>query len=105
VLDTSALAGWRFKLGILIFVLAFSLWLFIPLAAALQASVAHTAAGTGAIFAVNKALLLVCVAVLGRAGFQRLKAMVSAYVKGLPGRIATFGHAVPSGPARDFITC
>jgi hypothetical protein len=73
VLDTSSSAGWRFKLGILIFSLAFSLWLLIPLTAALQASTAQIAAVTGAIFAVNKALLLVCVAVLGRAGFQRLK--------------------------------
>jgi hypothetical protein len=82
-LDTSSSAGWRFRLGILIFSLAFALWLLIPLAVALQASAAHTAAWTGAIFAVNKALLLVCVAVLGRAGFLRLKALVSGYVKGL----------------------
>ncbi|WP_046869641.1 transporter suffix domain-containing protein [Microvirga massiliensis] len=80
---TSPSADGRFKTGIWIFVLAFALWLLIPLAALFKAAPARIAAMTGVIFAANKALLLVCVAVMGRAGFQRLKAMVSGYVKGL----------------------
>ena len=76
-------AGWRFKLGIFIFVFAFALWLLIPLDAAIDIPSARIAALTGAIFIANKVLLLTCVAVMGKAGFQQLKGVVFGYAKGL----------------------
>ena len=78
-----ASAGWRFKLGIFIFVFAFALWLLIPLGAAIDMPSARIAAMTGAIFIANKVLLLTCVAVMGKAGFQQLKGVIFGYVKGL----------------------
>ena len=74
--------GWRFKLGIAIFVLAFALWLLVPLAATLGVSGSRLAAMTGAVVIGNKVLLLVCIAVMGKAGFHQLKGMVFGYVKG-----------------------
>ncbi|SAL64504.1 transporter suffix domain-containing protein [Caballeronia humi] len=74
---------WRFNLGICIFVLAFALWLLIPLAASLGTPAARIAALTGTIFVANKVLLLTCIAVMGKSGFQRLKGIVFGYAKGL----------------------
>jgi hypothetical protein len=74
-------AGWRFKAGIGIFVFAFSLYLLIPLAAALGVPSNRIAALTGALLITNKVLLLVCVAVMGKAGFQKLKTMVFSRFK------------------------
>jgi hypothetical protein len=94
--EVSTAGGWRFKLGIGIFILAFALWLFVPIAVSLGAPAARIAALTGAIFVANKVLLVTCIAVMGKPGFQQLKQMV-------------FGHAkrlVPSktvGPARHVI--
>lgn len=88
--------GWRFKLGILIFALAFGLWLLLPLAAALDIPSARIAAMTGVIFIANKVLLVTCVAVMGKPGFQQLKGLVFGYVKGL----APTG---PIGPTRHVI--
>jgi hypothetical protein len=68
--------GWRFKFGIFTFIFAFALWLLIPLAASLNIPSARIAALTGAIFIANKVLLLVCVAVMGKTGFQQLKTVV-----------------------------
>lgn len=76
-------AGWRFKLGIGIFVLAFALWLLIPVAASGGASAARIATLTGVIFIANKVLLVTCIAVMGKAGFQQLKTIVFGYAKGL----------------------
>ncbi|MBF9235407.1 transporter suffix domain-containing protein [Microvirga alba] len=72
-LEPSTLTGRRCKLGITIFVLAFALWLLVPLAAALQAPPARIAAMSGAIFVANKVMLVVCVAVMGKEGFLQLK--------------------------------
>jgi hypothetical protein len=76
-------AGWRFKFGILIVGFAFALWLLVPLAAALDISSSRIAAMTGVIFIANKVLLVTCVAVMGKAGFQQLKGVIFGYVKGL----------------------
>ncbi|AMJ62011.1 transporter suffix domain-containing protein [Bosea sp. PAMC 26642] len=80
--------GWRFKLGICIFVTAFALWLLLPLAASMNVPGPRIAAMTGAIFIANKVLLLTCIAVMGKAGFQQLKGMIFGYAKSL----------TPSGP-------
>ncbi|MCY1512543.1 hypothetical protein D9M68_470060 [compost metagenome] len=75
--------GWRFKCGIGMFILAFALWFLIPLAAALDVPGSRIAALTGTIFIANKVLLLTCVAVMGKEGFQQLKAIVFGHAKRL----------------------
>jgi hypothetical protein len=75
-----AAGGWRFKLGMLIFVAAFAIWLLVPLTAALNASAATLAALSGIVFVANKVLLLAVVAVMGKPGFQQLKRHVFGYV-------------------------
>lgn len=91
-LGSAAPAVRRFKLGILIAILAFALWLLVPLAAALQASPASIAAMSGAIFVANKVMLVVCVAVMGKEGFQQLKALV---MRGLfPAEVGPTRHTI-----------
>ena len=46
--EVPATGGWRFKLGIAIFILAFALWLVLPLAGSMGASAGRIAALTGA---------------------------------------------------------
>jgi len=75
--------GWRFKCGIGLFILAFALWFLIPIAAALDVPGSRIAALTGTIFIANKVLLLTCVAVMGKEGFQQLKAIVFGHAKRL----------------------
>lgn len=86
-MTTDASAGpsseWRFKLGIGIFIFAFALWLLLPLAASMGVPASRIAALTGVVFVANKVLLLTCIAVMGKAGFQQLKTMVFGYAKGL----------------------
>jgi hypothetical protein len=79
----SAAGDWRFKLGMAIFVLAFAIWLLMPLVAALNASGTTLAALSGILFISNKALLLVVVAVMGKPGFQQLRRRVFGYVMAL----------------------
>jgi hypothetical protein len=81
--DVSAAPGWRFKVGIGIFVFAFALWLLIPLSASMDVPGARIAALTGVIFVANKVLLVICIAVMGKAGFQQLKAVVFGQAKRL----------------------
>lgn len=81
--DVSTAPGWRFKVGIGIFVLAFALWLLLPLAASLGVPGGRIAALTGAIFIANKVLLVTCIAVMGKPGFQQLKSMVFGHAKRL----------------------
>lgn len=81
--EAPATGGWRFKLGIAIFILAFALWLVLPLAGSMGASAGRIAALTGAIFVANKVLLVTCIAVMGKPGFQQLKAMVFGQAKRL----------------------
>jgi len=68
----------------------------VPLAAALDIASARIAAMRGVIFIANKVLLVTCVAVMGKPGFQQLKGIVFGYVKGL----APTG---PIGPTRHVI--
>lgn len=76
-------AGWRFKCGIGMFILAFALWLLIPIAASMDTPGSRIAALTGAIFIANKVLLISCIAVMGKEGFQKLKAIVFGHAKRL----------------------
>jgi hypothetical protein len=81
--DVSTASGWRFKLGVCIFGFTFALWLVIPLAASLGTPAARMAALTGTIFVANKVLQLASIAVMGKAGFQQLKAIASGHAKRL----------------------
>jgi hypothetical protein len=79
--EAEAAAGdWRFKLGMVIFLLAFAIWLLVPLLAALNASGGTLAALSGVVFISNKVLLVVVVAVMGKPGFEHLKKQVFGYV-------------------------
>ena len=80
---TSTSAKWRFKAGIAILCLMLTLWLLVPLAAAADVPRSTIAAITGALFIINKVLLLLVIAVMGKAGFQELKQHVFSYVSGL----------------------
>ncbi|WP_434674139.1 transporter suffix domain-containing protein [Pseudomonas sp. R1-15] len=80
---TSKSAKWRFKAGIAILCLMLALWLLVPLAAAADVPRSTIAAITGALFIINKVLLLLVIAVMGKAGFQELKQKVFGYVSGL----------------------
>ncbi len=81
--EASTASGWRFKLGIFIFVFAFALWLLLPLAASMGVPGARIAALTGTVFVANKVLLVTCIAVMGKAGFQQLKTIVFGHAKRL----------------------
>jgi len=95
-MERSPSPGWRFRGGIVIFVLAFAIWLLVPLAAGLGASATSIAALSGFIFVANKVLLVLCVAVMGRAGFQQIKAIAFGYVTSLspPAQVGPVRHAV-----------
>ncbi|WP_336602576.1 hypothetical protein [Paraburkholderia bengalensis] len=62
---------------------AFALLPILPIAASLGTSAATMAALTGTILVANKVLLMACVAVMGKPGFQHLKLTVMGYVKRL----------------------
>jgi hypothetical protein len=93
------------------FIAATALWLIVPLAALAGAPSGRIAALTGVVFVGNKVMLLACIAIMGKAGFQRLKSLMFAYAKGLAqggvgrlGRVGgTGGPGVPVGPVRHAI--
>ncbi|MEP9373804.1 transporter suffix domain-containing protein [Mesorhizobium sp. KR1-2] len=91
--------GWRFRCGIALFVLAVVLVLMIPLLAALGLQPATLAAITGAVFIINKILLVMVIALVGKAGFQELKNILVSYVPRLHG----LGPVGPVGPVRHAI--
>ncbi|MET1081041.1 MAG: transporter suffix domain-containing protein [Pseudomonas sp.] len=76
-------AGWRFKLGIALVGVILGSWLLVPLAAALDVPGSKIAALTGILFISNKILLLLVIAIMGKAGFQELKRRLFGYVSGL----------------------
>ena len=67
-------AGWRFKVGIALFALMILVWVLIPIEAALGMSARTITATTAGIAIANKVILLIAIAVMGKAGFQELKA-------------------------------
>lgn len=75
--------GWRFKCGIVIFIFALLLWCLIPLAASLDVPGSRIAALSATVFIANKILLIACIAVMGKDGFQQLKAIVFGRAKRL----------------------
>lgn len=95
-LQPSPSRGWRFKCGIGLFILAFALWFLIPIGAALDVTGPRIAALTGTIFVANKILLITCIAVMGKEGFQQLKGIVLGHAK-------RFAPARTVGPTRHTI--
>ncbi|QAY86029.1 transporter suffix domain-containing protein [Pseudomonas arsenicoxydans] len=73
-------AGWRFKLGVTIICVMLGSWLMVPIAAALGVPGSRVAALTGVLFISNKVLLILVIAVMGKAGFQQLKSKIFGYV-------------------------
>lgn len=76
-------AGWRFKLGIAIICLMLGSWLMVPIVAAMGVPGSRIAALTGVLFISNKILLIVVIAVMGKAGFQQLKSKIFGYVSSI----------------------
>jgi hypothetical protein len=76
-------AGWRFKLGVALICLMPLCWLMVPLAAAADVPGSKIAALTGVLFISNKVILILVIAVMGKAGFQQLKRSVFGYVSSL----------------------
>lgn len=76
-------AGWRFKVGVALICLIPLCWLLVPLAAAADVPGSKIAALTGVLFISNKVLLILVIAVMGKAGFQQLKSSVFGYVSAL----------------------
>lgn len=72
--------GWRFKCGVALFCLIIVMGLMIPVAAASGMAPARLATVTGAIFVGNKIILLLTIAVMGKAGFQELKGIIGGYM-------------------------
>ncbi len=95
-LQPAAARGWRFKCGIGLFIVAFALWFLVPIAASLDVPGPRIAALTGTVFIANKVLLIVCIAVMGKEGFQQLKGMVFGQAKRLaPARtVGPVRHAI-----------
>lgn len=76
-------SGWRFKTGVALICLMPACWLLVPLAAALDVPGTKIAALTGMLFISNKVLLLLVIAIMGKAGFQQLKRTVFGHVSRL----------------------
>jgi hypothetical protein len=70
----AAPAGWRFKVGIALIALMPLAWLLIPIEAALGVSATTIAATTAGVAVANKIILLLAITIMGKAGFQELKA-------------------------------
>jgi hypothetical protein len=85
--------GWRFRLGVICFVLAFGVHLVTLGAAALGASAGTVAAIAGANFAINKILLVATIGLLGKSGFNYLKS--AAF-----GVVGRYAPAQTVGPVR-----
>lgn len=92
----SASSKWRFKLGGAIFILAFALWLLVPVAALMPVGARTIAALTSTVFICNKALLLLVVAILGKPGFQELKRRTLGYTAALApsGEVGPLRHRI-----------
>ncbi|KNH17439.1 hypothetical protein ACS77_27880 [Pseudomonas syringae] len=95
---TPSSTSWRFKLGIAIICLMLGSWLMVPLAAAADVPGSKIAALTGVLFISNKILLILAIAIMGKAGFQQLKRSMFGYVSALAP-----AADVEVGPARHRI--
>lgn len=76
-----AAATWRFKLGVFLICVAIAMWLCVPIAGYLGVPSTAIAAMTGMIFIINKVILLLTIAVMGKSGFQQFKSKIFGYVR------------------------
>jgi hypothetical protein len=75
-------SGWRFKLGVVLFLFSITLPLVgIPLAATLDLSAAMAASVAGTLLMVGEVLGLSAVAVMGKSGFAYIKNHVFGFLK------------------------
>ena len=89
--------GWRFKCGLGLICLVAVSWALVPLASAAGASGARMATLIGILFISNKVLLIAAIAVMGKAGFQQLKARLHKHVKSFmawPAEVSVVRHRV-----------
>ena len=75
--EIAASGEWRFKAGVALIALMALAWLLIPIEAALLMSGATIAATAAGIVTANKVILLLAIVVMGKPGFQELKAKLS----------------------------
>ena len=84
-------SGWRFRAGVTIFVLGFAAPLAIPLVTSSNLSTAWKTATSGALaVGVPEIMMLVAAAVMGKAGFARLKQLFGRFLRkhGPPERVS-----------------
>jgi hypothetical protein len=89
--------GWRFKCGLGLICLVALSWALVPLASAAGVSGAQMATLVGVLFISNKVLLIAAIAVMGKAGFQQLKARLHKHVKAFmawPAEVSVARHRV-----------
>ncbi|MFJ7311531.1 transporter suffix domain-containing protein [Pseudomonas sp. NPDC098747] len=90
--------GWRFKVGIAIVGFMLGCWLLVPIAAWVGVSASMVAALTGTLFISNKVLLLIVIAVMGKAGFQQLKrsmfGFLSSFIPNAETRVGPIRHRI-----------
>lgn len=69
-------AAWRFKVGIALIAWTAVSWLLLPIEGILGMSAGTIAATTAALAIGNKFVILLAIAVMGKAGFQELRAKI-----------------------------
>jgi hypothetical protein len=87
--------GWRFQCGIGMIILIVVSWVLVPIASAAGVSGTGIATLVGVLFISNKVLLIGAIAVMGKSGFQQLKAQLHKYFKSImswPAEVGTFRH-------------
>ena len=90
-------AGWRFPVGVTIFVLGFAAPLAIPLVTSSDLSTAWKTAISGALaVGVPEVMMVVAAAVMGKEGFARLKSQFGRFLKkyGPPERVSQTRYRV-----------
>ena len=75
--EIAAGGGWRFKAGVALIALMALGWILVPVEAALGMSASTMAATTAGIVTANKVILLLAIVVMGKPGFQELRAKLS----------------------------
>ena len=80
--EDKKLVGYRFHLGIVVFIVGFISPVFIPLVAAADLSLQWKSAIVSALaFGIPEVLSMVAVVIMGKAGFNRLKELLAGFIK------------------------
>jgi hypothetical protein len=95
VVPIETAGAWRFRLGVAIFILAFALWLLVPLAVLMQVGAGGIAALTSTVFIGNKVLLVLVIAIMGKPGFQELKRRILVHASSmLSAEVSPWRHRI-----------